>query len=429
MSFDDPIYLDLDAFEEFVSDTDQHRICWMYHDALSNPKIAWMFDRYAGTGTPIREAWTTMAWVAAGRLENSCYILFKWYADFSSPPERGDLYYIEQDQGMDKELRVRLVNTEPILHQLGRRGQAMWENFLGKISDNASSFFGESDFEASPIGRILRLADDNPGQELEAFDWYLGRRNDWDKAAQCATISAYFSALRSIQEIIYNIVVTDGGENAVHHMHTTDLLGILKHLTNGPIDIKRLGELAGIFQELSEAFCLDPHRSHLLDRTVGRGLSQWSSDGTVRWVRLGGQGSQKLLRELYCRCDPRRVWDVFHRCQADIYYTVFRRPPGRGLRRGVYIISRFEDQRGMDITDLFWLENLTGGVVHLCGGEFFDELLDQLLSKISREVVLHGGRRRSEDLAATYASLLKDAFDKLERGPGHFRSSEREKIF
>ena len=67
MSFDDPIYLDRTSLELLMDDTDQHRICWMYHDILSDPKIAWMFDRYAGKGTPFREAWTTMAWVAAAQ--------------------------------------------------------------------------------------------------------------------------------------------------------------------------------------------------------------------------------------------------------------------------------------------------------------------------------------------------------------------------
>ena len=78
MYFDDPIYLDRSSFEDLMVDTDQHRICWMYHDILSHPRIAWMFDKYAGKGTPIREAWTTMAWVAAGHQEDSFYLLFKW---------------------------------------------------------------------------------------------------------------------------------------------------------------------------------------------------------------------------------------------------------------------------------------------------------------------------------------------------------------
>ena len=35
MYFDDPIYLDRSSFEDLMVDTDQHRICWMYHDILS----------------------------------------------------------------------------------------------------------------------------------------------------------------------------------------------------------------------------------------------------------------------------------------------------------------------------------------------------------------------------------------------------------
>ena len=74
MCFDDPIYLDRGSFEDLMVDTDQHRICWMYHDILSHPRIAWLFDKYAGKGTPIREAWTTMAWVAAGYQEDTFYL-------------------------------------------------------------------------------------------------------------------------------------------------------------------------------------------------------------------------------------------------------------------------------------------------------------------------------------------------------------------
>ena len=76
MCFDDPIYLDRGSFEDLMVDTDQHRICWMYHDILSHPRIAWLFDKYAGKGTPIREAWTTMAWVAAGYQEDNSFLPF-----------------------------------------------------------------------------------------------------------------------------------------------------------------------------------------------------------------------------------------------------------------------------------------------------------------------------------------------------------------
>ena len=39
MPFDDPIYLDRDSFEELMVDTDEHRLCWMYHDLLSSARI------------------------------------------------------------------------------------------------------------------------------------------------------------------------------------------------------------------------------------------------------------------------------------------------------------------------------------------------------------------------------------------------------
>ena len=83
----------------------------------------------------------------------------------------------------------------------------------------------------------------------------------------------------------------------------------------------------------------------------------------------------------------------------------------------------------MDITDLFWLEHVAGGVIHLCEGEFFEELLDLLLTRPAGEIVLHGGRRRSEDLAATYAGLLKEAYDKLDRSLPQGRGGQRDRIY
>ncbi len=424
MCFDDPIFLDPNAFDDLMADTEQHRICWMYHETLSDAKIARMFANYAGHGTPIREAWTTMAWVAAGRQENCFYLLFKWYDDFYGPPEWGDLYYVERDQGLDGEVRVRLLNMERLL-ELGRRGQALCNLLWNRISDNATSYFGESDFETTAIGRILALLDDNPGQELEAFDWYLGRCGDGEKAAQCATIAAYFQGIQSVKELIYHIVVTDGGETAARPLPVEDFLAILSRLTES-IDGKRLLELSAIFQSLADDFCYEPARSPVMNRNMARTMLSLTESGGIRWVRLEGQGRRKLLRELYCRCAPRSAWDVFHRWQGELYFTVFRRSPIRGLHRGVYLVSRFEDQRGMDVTDLFWLENVVGGVVHLCDGDFFEELMDQLLSRDRMEIALHGGHRRAEDLPATYSALLKEAYDRLERGVIRRQAADRE---
>ena len=281
MCFDDPIYLDHESFDDLVEDTEQCRICWMYHDILSDIKIAGMFARYAGSGAPTGEARTAVAWVAAGREENSFYLLFKWYDDFCSPPERGDLYYVEREQGPDGEVRVRQLNLD-FQNQLGPQGQAWCRSLWTKVSANASRFFGDSEFETSPIGRILRLLDDSPGQELEVFDWYLGRKSDGEKAAQCATIAAYFWGIQSIEEIIYHIVVTDGGENAVHYLHTRDFLEILGRLS-GAVDMKRLSELGGVFQELADGFCRQPVRSPTLSRSAGphreRGNPLASADG------------------------------------------------------------------------------------------------------------------------------------------------------
>ena len=66
MPFDDPIYLDRDSFEELMVDTDEHRLCWMYHDLLSSARIAWLLDESAGKGSDVHESWASMAWVAAG---------------------------------------------------------------------------------------------------------------------------------------------------------------------------------------------------------------------------------------------------------------------------------------------------------------------------------------------------------------------------
>ena len=171
MCFDDPIYLDRGSFEDLMVDTDQHRICWMYHDILSHPRIAWLFDKYAGKGTPIREAWTTMAWVAAGYQEDSFYLLFKWYEDFYDPPQRSDLYFVERE-GPDGEIRVRFLNRD-FQNKLERRELAWCESFPVRVSQNASYFFGDSKFDANPVGRILQLLGRNAGRELECFDCIL----------------------------------------------------------------------------------------------------------------------------------------------------------------------------------------------------------------------------------------------------------------
>lgn len=140
--------------------------------------------------------------------------------------------------------------------------------------------------------------------------------------------------------------------------------------------------------------------------------------GELRWLRLSGLGSRRLVRALYSRCAPRNVWDVFHRWQGEIYYTVLRRPLTKDLPRGVYILSRFEDQTGLDVTGLFWLEHVSVGVAHLCQGEFFEELLDCLVSRYCREASLPLGYPREETLVSGYSYLLKETFAQYDRGFG-----------
>ena len=417
MSFDDPIYLDRTSLELLMDDTDQHRICWMYHDVLSDPKIAWMFDRYAGKGTPMREAWTTMAWVAAAQQEDSFYLLFKWYADFYGPPQRGDLYLVERDQGPGGELRVRYLNMY-FQHKLGPQGRAWCASFLGRVSQNASGFFGETDFESNVVGKLIRVLEINPGRELEAFDRYLKSRDDLAKGQQCATISAYFQAVQAVGEIIYDMVVTDGGETRVHHMHARELLEILNRIsdeTTGAED-KRIGQTAEVFRELSGAFLPPPLQAPHLSRTTGRAMMSRTEEGLLRWLRVGGNNGRRLLRELYWRVAPDRVWDVFHRWQGEVFFTVVRRPIVRGMPRGVYLLARFEDQTGMDVTDLFWLENLSVATIHLCEGEFFDELMDQLLEGPVRDAAMAGGGWQAGDFTARTIVRLKQAFDRTVRG-------------
>lgn len=200
-------------------------------------------------------------------------------------------------------------------------------------------------------------------------------------------------------------------------MATNDLLGILSAIA-AKVDEKRLPELVDLFQELADGFFCEPLRSPYLSRGAGRVLWDMTETGELRWLRLGGQGSRRLLRGLYSRCAPRDVWDVFHRWQGEIYYTVLRRPLTKDLPRGVYILSRFEDQTGLDVTGLFWLENVSVGVAHLCQGEFFEDLLDQLLTRPTREATLPLGYPREETMVSGYSYLLKETFAQYDRGFG-----------
>lgn len=422
MYFDDPITLDHDAFLDLMADTEQHRLCWMYHEALSDRRLAGLFADRGGAGRPDRRAETAMAWVAAGRRENSFYLLFKWYADFCGPPARGDLYYIRRDQGPDGALRVHPVRMNALL-ALGRQGEAMCQDLWHRISENAIEAFGETELETTAMEKLLTLLDGNPGRELAMFDWYLGRLSDGQKAAQCATIAAYFQGIQTGEALLYDRLVAQEEADP----DTRAILAALRRLT-GDLDAKRLSELTAVFQDLADQFCCDPLRGPHLSKTAGRTLLQWTEHGELLWVRLNGRGKRRLLRELYCRCAPRQVREAFQPWPEALYFTVVRRSPMGELPRGVYLACQRTDAYGRRGGDLFWLEHVDGGVVHLCEGDFFGDLLDRLLDGDSPEIVLHGGHRRTADLPGAYAALLKEVYDRLEQR-GYRQPGGRDRIY
>ena len=198
-------------------------------------------------------------------------------------------------------------------------------------------------------------------------------------------------------------------------MHTGELLEILNRVSDGT-DGKQTRELAVIFRNLCHGFLPAPIQAPLLGRGTGRNIMARTEEGLLRWLRLGGSSGRRLLRELYWRVAPDRAWDVFHRWQGEVFFTVVRRSVVRGMPRGVYLLARFEDQTGMDVTDLFWLENLAGGVIHLCEGEFFDELMDQLLDSTIREASMSGGGWQAGDFTARTMVRLKQVYDRSSRG-------------
>ena len=223
---------------------------------------------------------------------------------------------------------------------------------------------------------------------------------------------------KAIREILFSLVASDGKTpEGSRHMRADDLLEILKPVS-AQIDEERLPALGRLFQDLADGFFDEPSRAPYLSRGAGRALTDRTETGELRWLRLGRQSGRRLLRELYSRCAPRSVWDVFHRWQGEVYYTVLRRPLSQDLPRGVYLLSRFEDQTGLDVTGLFWLENVTVGVAHLCKGEFFEELLDLLLSRPTREAALPAARPREETMVSGYSYLLQEAFEQYGRGMG-----------
>ena len=84
----------------------------------------------------------------------------------------------------------------------------------------------------------------------------------------------------------------------------------------------------------------------------------------------------------------------------------------------MYLLSRFEDQTGLDVTGMFWLENVSVGVAHLCQGEFFEDLLDLLISRYPMQGKLPPVRPWGQDLVGEYSHLLKETFAQYSRGFG-----------
>lgn len=401
MFFDEPINLDPGSFEDLMVDTDQHRICWMYHDILSQARIAWLFDQYAGERTSICKTWTTMAWVAAACQPDSFYLLFKWYGDRYDRPQRSDLYFVQRVQGQE---RVRFLHWDH-RHRLPPRVQDWFDRFPGRVSDNASFFVGDSDFGLHPIGHILRFVGKDLERVMEKFDWYFCCRSDWENALLCATIAAYFHCVQAAQEMVAKLLPDDLGRLPVR-----ELVERLKPAV-GQLKEEQIPVLDRYFQHLSEEFCSPTVLSPYLSRSAGRLLMDMTQTGRLRWLRLGSKGAQRLLRDLYGRCAPRQRWDVFVGWRGETYCTVLRRPLTRELVRGVYLITRFKDRTGQEVLGFFFLETLSVGVVHLCQGEFFEALMDLLHGQDTRSGSFPSLRPREDRLVEEYSDQLKEMFD------------------
>ena len=412
MPFDDPIYLDRDSFEELMVDTDEHRLCWMYHDLLSRPRIAWLLDECAGKGTDVQETWASMAWVAAGHQPGSFYLLFKWYEDSWGPPQRSDLYYVERDDA-GGDLRLRALD-QSFREKLDHRELAWCDSFPARVSRNAAYFFGDQDFWVSQMETLLQVAQSSPGRELAAFDHYFGRRPDGEKAMLGGTMAAYFRGVEAIRSLLFGLLERSG-DRGVGRLSAGALLATLRLLTD-EVDARMLPDLTDFFALLAQRFYDGPSLSAYLTRQAGRVLQDRSESGELRWLRLNNQAARMLLRELYCRCAPNLAWDVFHRWNGALYFTALRQPLDGELPRGVCVLARFEDQAGREVTSLFWLENVTGGTARLCEGEFLEDLLDQLLDSYIPSIDLPVGRLWNEDDVAACACQLQEAFYHYYRG-------------
>lgn len=406
MPFDDPIYLDWNSFDELMLETDELRLCWMYHDVLSRARVAWVLDAYLDQKDPVQNTWTSMAWVAAGHQPGSFYLLFKWYEDPWGPAERIDLYYVDQ-AGKRGAPRLRKMD-QSFRDKLDERELDWCDEFPAMVSRNATEFFGEQDFWVNQMETLLAVAQSSRGRELAAFDRYFGRRKDGEKAMLSGTMAAYFQSIDAICALLLDLLER-------HDRSEAALLAALRALAH-EVEPRMLPDLMDFFTRLSEHFFYGPNLTAYLTRQAGRLLEERTDEGSLRWLRLGNQTGRKLLRELYFRCAPNLAWDAFHRWNGALYFTALRRPLSDELPRGVCLAARFENQRGEDVTSLFWLENITSGEIRLCEGDFVEELLDLLTEHYIPTIDLPIGRLWEEEDVAACSYRLQDAFYHYYRG-------------
>lgn len=378
MYVEEPIKLNREDFNLLMEDTDLHRICWMYHDILSDQQIALLFSRLTGKKEE-REHRAVMAWVAPCQQKNSYYLLFKWYDNFYDPPKRIDLYLLNGEESGEEELVLYPVQMT-FANRMTEKEENWYRNLWGKVSDNAEWFFGETDFEEDALSSVLRQLMTRRGQEMELFEKYYYRRSDGELCIQCRAIATYFRSIQAVVDLIH-IALEDGGRK---QSNSLDLKGVLEKMS-AVTDLSRMGEYADSFSGMSEGFFHRPIYAPDLSREDGDELMALTEEGQIRWMHLKKWLSQGVWRELYFRCDPTGAGDVFQSWKGEVYFTVLDRSMGQKLHRGIYILTQFVDQNGQTVTMLLWMENTMGCVAHLCGGEFFDELLAEVQNGYVRE--------------------------------------------
>ena len=385
MYVEDSIKLSREDFVLLIEDTDRHRICWAYHDILSDPKIALLFARLAREEIGDRENQTVMTWVAHCQQENSYYLLFKWYKNFYDPPENIDLYVLHRRGSDTGGLVVQPVQMT-FASRLSEKGRTWYRNLWGKVSENVSWFFGEADFEGDGLLHFFQYVLSCRGKEQETFERRYEDRSDGELSVQCRAVEAYFRSIQAVDEVIHATIEEMGRDKPKPDLLRT-LRGILERIST-MVDLSRMDEYAIGFSRMSDNFFRQPVYAPALDKSSGRQFKSLTERKEIFWMNLREWQGHDVLRALYFQCNPRAAWDVFQPWRGEVYFTVLRRSAGRELHRGVYLLTRFIDQRGRYMTDLFWLENTSACVAHLCSGEFLPDLLDTLRNSYVRQADL-----------------------------------------